>query len=204
MLRHLIVIACIATLASANAQTLSTTTPNNGSGGVFMELTPLVQSLNVTSFDTYFSSTAGTPVQVEVWTRAGTYSGFDASNIGWTLTQTASAVSGGSLVIANLPLTTSIFLPVGQVTSVYIHAITVGGGIRYTGTGALPPQTTWSNADLSLFSDRARTGAVPFAGTAFFPRTFAGNVNYEPIPEPATLTILGLGALALSRRRKSN
>jgi hypothetical protein len=186
------------------AQTLSTTTPNNGSGGVFMTLTPVGQALNVLSFQTYFSSVAGTPVQVQVWTRPGVYAGFTASSVGWTLSETANAVSAGSTVLSTpFVLTNQILLPSAQTTSVYLHAITAGGGIRYTGTGAAPPQTTWANADLTLFSDTSRTGAVAFAGTQFSPRTFAGNVNYAPVPEPATIAALGLGALALMRRRRT-
>ncbi|MEX2244494.1 MAG: PEP-CTERM sorting domain-containing protein [Fimbriimonadaceae bacterium] len=186
------------------AQTLSTTTPNNGSGGVFMELTPSGIGLNVRSFQTYFSSTTGTPVAVEVYTRPGSYAGFTASSAGWTLSETANAVSAGTITLSTpMMLVNPILLPSGQTTSVYLHAITVGGGIRYTGTGAAPPQTTWSNADLTLFSDVSRTGAVAFAGTQFTPRTFAGNVNYTPVPEPATIAALGLGAAALLRRRRA-
>jgi hypothetical protein len=184
-------------------QTLSTTTPNNGSGGVFMNLTALAQPLNVVSFQTYFSSAAGTPVSVQVYTRPGTYVGFTASNVGWTLSETVVATSNGTTGLSiPFSLANPILLPTGQVTGVYLHAVTAGGGIRYTGTGASPPVTTWSNADLQLFSDTSRTGAVAFAGTQFSPRTFAGNVNYAPVPEPASLAALGLGALALLRRRK--
>jgi hypothetical protein len=184
------------------AQTLSTTTPNNGSGGIFMDLTPASQSLSLLSFDTYFSSAAGTGVSVEVYTRPGSYVGFDASSSGWTLTQTVATTSAGSTTLANMALTTPILLAFGQTTAVYIHAITTGGGIRYTGTSTAAPQTTWSNADLTLFSDVSRTGAVAFAGTRFTPRCFAGNVNYAPVPEPATIAVVATGAAALLRRRR--
>jgi hypothetical protein len=176
-----------ALLSPAAAQSISTAAPNNGSGGVFLDLTPAAAALQVDSFATYFSSAAGTPVQVEVWTRPGSYVGFSNSSAGWTLTQTVTGISSGTATLsAPVVLTTPIVLPTGGPTGIYLHAITAGGGIRYTGTGALPPQTTWSNADVTLFSDVARTGAVSFAGTAFNPRTFAGTINYSPSNPNAT------------------
>jgi hypothetical protein len=184
------------------AQTLSTTTPNNGSGGIFMDLTASSQTLSVLSFDTYFSSAIGTPVSIEVYTRVGTYVGFDGSNVGWTLSETASAISSGSTGLANMTLANAITLNAGQTVGVYLHSVTTGGGIRYTGTAASPPQDTWSNADLTLFSNVARTGIIPFAGSRNSPRTFAGNVNYAPVPEPATIAALGLGLAAMARRRR--
>ncbi len=186
-------------------QTISTATPNNGSGGVFLNLTPATQALNVISFQTYFSSVTGTPVSVQVYRRTGTYVGFTTSSAGWTLSETVGAVSAGTAGLsAAFTLANPILLGgAGQTTGIYLHATTVGGGIRYTGTAAIPPQTTWSNADITLFSDTSRTGAVAFAGTQFSPRTFAGNVNYAPVPEPASLAALSLGALALIRRRRN-
>jgi hypothetical protein len=169
-----------------------------------MNLTPSGIALNVLSFQTYFSSTAGTPVLVEVYTRPGSYAGFTASSAGWTLSETANATSAGSTVLSGpMVLANPILLPSAQTTAVYLHAVTVGGGIRYTGTGTTGGQTTWANADLTLFSDTSRTGAVAFLGTQFSPRTFAGNVNYAPVPEPATIAALGLGAVALLRRRRT-
>jgi hypothetical protein len=162
-------------------RTLSTAPANNGSGGVFMDLTP-TRLVHVVSFDSPLSGTVGTVVDVEVWTRPGTYVGFDGDPTGWTLTQTVQATRAGTTVNAPIELTSPIALQPNTTTAVYLQVVSAGGGLRYTGTAGSPPQTTWSNADLTLFSDVARVTAVPFAGTRFTPRTFSGNVNYLIFP----------------------
>ncbi|MET0556033.1 MAG: hypothetical protein ABW221_23540 [Vicinamibacteria bacterium] len=168
---------------AAHAGGLSTAPPNNGSGGVFLDLTPSGAAVLFDSFETPTNAAPGAAIQVEVWTRPGSYVGFTTSNAGWTLTQTVSG-TGGATTSTPVPftLTPSITLLAGTTTGVYLHGITAGGGLRYTGTGAAPPQTTWSTADLTLFSDVARTGAVAFAGTQFTPRTFSGNILYSTTP----------------------
>lgn len=188
--------------AAASAQTLmAAPTANNGSGGVFMEFTPATTSLQIDAFETYFSSTAGTAVSVEVWTRPGNYAGFEGSNAGWTLHETAGAISAGSTALAMMTLNTPIPLAFGGTTAVYLHAITTGGGIRYNGTNALPPVTNYANPDLAMFSAHTRTGAVPFAGTLFTPRAFAGNVHYS-VPAPGVMALMGLAGMAAARRRR--
>ena len=164
-----------------------------------MNLSNVGLPLDVVSFDVAYTGTAGTTVPVEVWTRPGSYVGFDADPTGWTLTQTVIGTRAGTTELSPLVLDTP--LRIDGLTAVYIHA-TESGGIRYNGTSSAPPQTSWSNSDIELFSDVARTGATPFAGSAFSPRTFAGNVNYEVIPAPASLALLGLGGLAATRRRR--
>jgi len=169
---------------------------NNGSGGIFLQLTPTTSNLTVTSFDTQFGGAAGNTANVEVWTRPGPYAGFTTSSAGWTLTQTVAATTAGTTTNAPVVLTTPLNIPFGGTTSVYLHSVSTGFGIRYFGTGTTST-TTYINADVTMFTDVSRTGAVAFAGTQFTPRAFSGNVKYtvgsscatpSPTPPPATPT----------------
>jgi len=178
-------------------------TANNGTGGIFMDLTTNANGISVFRFDTIFANAAGGAVQVQVWTRPGTYVGFQGSNAGWTLHETANAISAGSTAMAAVNLTSNILIGGSSTTAVYLHSITTGAGIRYFGTGTTS-NTTFTNADLTLVSAHSRTGAVAFAGSLFTPRALSGNVHYEVVPEPATMAALGIGALALVRRRRKS
>ncbi|MCC5787558.1 MAG: trypsin-like peptidase domain-containing protein, partial [Phycisphaerales bacterium] len=164
----------------APAGTLVTADANNGSGGVFMNLRALNQNLTVNGIGVAYSGTNGSAVQVEVWTRSGSYAGNTDSSSGWTLSQTVSGTRMGANTFSPLVLTNPIELVAGQSRAVYLHCITPGGGIRFTGTAANPPQTTWNDGELELFSDAARTGDVSFGGSLSTPRTFAGYINYVP------------------------
>jgi hypothetical protein len=187
--------------------TLSTLSPNNGSGGIFFNLTA-IQSLTVTSFDTYFSGNSGSPVPVAVFARPGTYVGFQSDSFGWALTQTINVTTAGSSSLANILLSSPLNIAAGQTLGIYLQALN-SNGIRYQGLGTAAT-TEFSNADLSMFSAHGRATSEPFAGNLFTPRAFAGNVNYElsssAVPEPGTITLFSfglLGALALRKRNTS-
>ncbi|MCC5787625.1 MAG: trypsin-like peptidase domain-containing protein, partial [Phycisphaerales bacterium] len=157
-----------------------TAEPNNGSGGVFLNLRGKTQNITINRFDLAYTGTVGSSVDVEVWTRDGSYVGNDASSSGWTLTQTVQGTRQGDTNFSPLVLTDPIVIPGGQVRAVYLHAVSLGGGIRYNGTAANPPVTEWSDNQLELLSDVARTGTAPFGGARFTPRTFSGLIHYEP------------------------
>jgi len=177
-MRGLVFFFAILLPAFCLANTLSTAASNNGSGGIFLDLTAGANDVSITSFDSPFTGTSGTTVNVEVWTRPGSYVGFDASSAGWTLTQTILATRAGTLVNAPIVLTTPLAISAGQTLGICLQA-TASGGIRYTGTAAVPPVTNWSNGELSLFMDVYRVATVAFTGTRFANRCFSGNVNYD-------------------------
>lgn len=169
---------CLSASPLGQSQTLTTAPDNNGSGGVFINLQALNGPVTVSGFDVPINTDPGLPISVEVWVRTGSYVGFTGSNTGWTLTQTVAGLTQGPANRTPFNLTTPITVASPGITAIYLHSIQVGVGLRYTGTGGIAPQTNWSNADLALFSDTARTGNVPFAGGENAPRAFSGVIRY--------------------------
>ncbi|MBK6372799.1 MAG: T9SS type A sorting domain-containing protein [Saprospiraceae bacterium] len=154
-------------------------TSNNGSGGVFLSLTTNSTPVNITSFNTMYSSTSGTSVTVEIYSRSGAYAGFTASSAGWNLVGTITTTSAGTTTIAPMDVTSlNIQLAASTTTSFYLQSITAGGGIRYFGTG-VTSNTNFNDANLALFSDVARVTTVAFGGSQFSPRAYTGTIDYN-------------------------
>lgn len=165
--------------AGVDPGTLTTAPANNGAGGIFLRLQAVAEPLALLAIDTPVHGNSGIPVQVEVWTRPGSYLGHVNSADGWTLSQTVTGTSQGASDPAAFDLTTPVLIAAGDTVSVYLQSVTDGAGIRFTGTSQTAPQTTWNNADIVLFSNTAMDGHVAFAGNHVTPRTFSGSVHYQ-------------------------
>lgn len=185
----------------ASADILNTAPPNNGrsedGAGVFVDLTATSGNLTVIEIGMVSGEPENGPVRLRVWRRTGSYVGFDGTSDGWSIVDEVDAFSAGTTNPTSFFLNNPIALAHGEVTGFLFQGLI--GGVRYTGTGSGGHQTTFSDANLTLFSDVAR-GAPEFGGSRFSPRTFSGYINY--IPAPSSLALLGLAGLACGTRRR--
>jgi murein tripeptide amidase MpaA len=163
------------TCAASNCPSmLPTTFPNAGltqvGSGVFFNLTASTE-LDLTRIDYSPNASLGTSLSAQLWTYPGSYLGHDTNQSGWVLHETFTGLtSGGIGMPAPLFLANPLSITPGQTVGCYLVA--QSGGVRYTNTDT----TAWTNGDLTLFSDRARS--APWGGTLYSPRTFAGGIYY--------------------------
>lgn len=183
---------CLIAVGSAAADRLSTAGPNNGrsdaGAGIFVDLTADSGQISISEIGMVSSTSQGTPVRLRVWRRTGSYVGFDGTSDGWSVVDQVDAISVGNADPTPFILNNPITLDQGQVTGFLFEGEI--GGVRYTGTSGVPPQTTWTDSNMTLFSDVAR-GGPPFSGSRFTPRCFSGYIEYEVGPGSYRIRISG-------------
>lgn len=122
---------------------LTPTLGGNGSTGNMFDVVPN-NNLTLNAVDMSIS-TVGT-VSVEVWYRAGTFVGFESSNVGWTSLITTTVNSPGTGTLVNVS-GFSVNLNAGQTYGLYVT--TNGGGVNYT-NGTAVGNTLASNSDITV------------------------------------------------------
>lgn len=189
---------------SAQANSISTFFIGTNSGAQlwtnYFDVTVGANPLQVTAFEVNALEGAGLNYSIDVYTRVGTYSGFETNGgAGWTLVGSGSAVSSAT--------DTPSFVD----TSDFVMGSGVSGmAIRYTGispryTNGNGSNQNFNNADvaLALGSSAATTAGAFAAGSSLFtPRVWNGTIYYNVVPEPVSMIAMGAGLLALVRRRR--
>lgn len=141
---------------------------------------------------------------MDVYTRSGTFSGFESSLNGWTLVSSGLGNSAGENNPSEFDVT-DFSLGVG-VTGIAIVSSSAWGHSYTNGNGT---NQFYSNSDLSLTFGSAKN--VPFsASTLFSPRVWNGTIEYNvtsgAVPEPTSLAIFVIGAcvsgIGAARRRR--
>jgi hypothetical protein len=199
-------IALVVATGSATAQVTLNASPgpanNGGSPGwaIFFDLTATGgQPLTVTEMTTASTAAIGAQFTIEIFVRDGTGlggpvgSGPGSSPAGWTSLGTAIATQGPIASQISLPIDIpDINLAPGVITGVAVQF--AGAGPRYTnGAGGY---STFSDANLSLVTGDGRSAPFTPTGSFFTPRLLTGSVTYMPIPEPSSMALVSLGAIA--------
>lgn len=195
LLASLVVVAAVPSLGLAGSLT-TTFVGGNGQDGAMFDLTGLNPAgIRITSFDYNHSSGSGEDIEVWYVTDRTTFVGKESTAGLWTLL-------GKEFVSSPNPTGTPTHVNIGgleiyqnDTIGLYFTYAPGGSSIKYTNG----PLGAFANPDLR-FEDRGVGKSYPFAST-FSPRIWNGTIYYDVIPEPASLALLALGALALLRRR---
>jgi hypothetical protein len=130
---------------------------------------------------------SSTPAILDVYTKAGSYVGFDKNPAPWTKVSSVVLNSASPTGTPTFVDISDLLLSANTVTGFYITFNRQSGNtnaLKYT-NGA----NTYSNNDLKI---TAGVGKGYIFDSTFSPRTWNGTINYQTVPEP--LTILGTGA----------
>ncbi|MCA8977911.1 MAG: PKD domain-containing protein, partial [Planctomycetes bacterium] len=123
-----------------------------------------------------FTSTVSLPVQLDMYVRQGTYTGFHANPEEWVLVGSATGTSStGSTVPSSLTFNNRVYLPPG-VHGVKFHYMNFYCSYT-TGTAV----QSFGNGDVMMIAGTSQytTQLDPFAGTTITPRWFAGTIYYD-------------------------
>ena len=196
--RTLCAATALAVAASAQCFSVTTTTAagNGQNGTMFNVVNTSTTPISIGSFDQCFFNTL-TSAFIEIYTKPGTWSGFESAPAAWTLVgSTANFAHGIAPALDALPIPVNVTIPAGATQAFYITG-DANTTIAYTsGVGQLGA-VIGSDGNLQV------TGGVgksyPFAATFGLPtagRLWNGRVNYCPVGSGtviATNTTLGAG-----------
>jgi PEP-CTERM motif len=184
---------------TAHAQSLTTIFAGNNNnsigGATFFDLNIAVPNITITSIATNVNNLPGSSVSLEIWTRTGTATGFQAAASGWTLVSTGTTIAAAT----DLPtmFDVSDFNLGSGVTGVAIRNVNYRA--RYTtGNGT---NQVYSNPHL-VVSTGSASNTFLAGGAISTPRVWNGTINYIVAPEPGTLALFALGGVGVLTRRR--
>ncbi len=186
-------------LAQCNPQppVLTTTVAGNSQKGTMFDIVNTsAASIAITGFDQVFSTTGS--ADVEVYTKAGTWNGFENTAAAWTLAGSATAVAHqGPPNLTPLPIALNVAIAAGATQAFYITATAATAtNVSYTTGVAGIGAVIGTDGLIQVLGGPGKT--YPFGSSFGLPtqgRLWNGQVHYCVNGDPATNTSLGLGCI---------
>lgn len=176
-------------------------------GGALFDVTNVSgQDLVLTGGVKAMSSWTGDGVY-RLYTKTGSYVGSESTLANWTQWGEVTTNGAGAGNFFTFNVGSTVALGTGQTLGVAIFH--VGGSGHAAGNGALGYRNgggTFDNGALKFTTGTAKGYGLPtdpFGVHSIPGRTWAGELEYAAVPEPASLAALGLGAIAVLRRRRA-
>lgn len=191
------VLGIVGWIGSVNAGFITTTfAGGNANEGVMFDLEVLGPDILVTGADFNFEDLGSTTINV--YTRLGSYVGFEGSSAGWTLVSSTFLASTNAEGTPTAVDFVDFLLSSNTVYGLYFVSTNFDVDLSYT-NGA----NTFSNSDVELTLGAGINNL--FSGT-FSPRTWNGTLNYDvtSVSAPASLLLFGLGLAGLRFSRRKN
>ena len=210
-MKHFTALVCtigllIGAVGQAQAASITTTfDSNNGAAGNMFDITTFGNTLTVNSM-AFNLETFGGPHTINVYTKSGSYVGFENNASPWTLVSQSTGITSSGQDTPTLVDVMDFSLLANSVTGIFVTTVETSG-MDYTNGSNM-----FANADLRLDLGIGK-GMGLFGGATFSPRTWNGTINYTvqnsgpvgAVPEPGTILLMGSGlaGLAFWRSRKS-
>jgi hypothetical protein len=159
-------------------------------------------------FDLNLSGTGGVAGDYRVYVKTTALAGQELSASGWTLLGATSVSSSNAFnTYTTIDIGNSYTVAAGQTIGLAFFQATANAADGFIGYRS--GSNTYTDGTARITTGLAkgyRGGFDPntdnlFNVDTFSPRTWSGRVEYQPVPEPASLCALGFGAIALLRRR---
>jgi hypothetical protein len=146
---------------------------NNADEGNMFDVAA-AQTITITSFEGNLGVSGNT--DYEIWTRPGTYVGFEGSSNGWTKLGAARFAGAGADTFTKIPIPVNVTIQAGARQAFYLT--NQGTNNRYH-NGSQVGAAAVSNAELTIYEGAGvNYGTNGFAGTNT-PRVWEGKIHYR-------------------------